>query len=99
MMKMEKTALIVIDVQNDYFPKGKMELYQAEQALEQINLLEDAFLKNQQPIIYIQHIFNQENAPFFAAGTVGVELSSGLKATADSIRIEKHYPNSFFRPV
>ena len=94
---MEKTALIVIDVQNDYFPKGKMELYQAEQALKQINLLENAFLQNKQPIIYIQHIFDQPNAPFFEAGTVGVELHSGLKTLADSIVIEKHYPNSFFQ--
>lgn len=94
---MEKTALIVIDVQNDYFPKGKMELYQAEQALKQTNLLEDVFMANHQPIIYIQHIFNQENAPFFEAGTVGVELHSGLKTQSDSIVIEKHYPNSFFQ--
>jgi nicotinamidase-related amidase len=62
---MNKTALIIIDVQNDYFPQAKMELYQAELALKQINLLEDTFLKNKQPIIYIQHIFNQPNAPFF----------------------------------
>lgn len=93
---MNKTALIIIDVQNDYFPQAKMALYQAELALKQINLLEDAFLKNKQPIIYIQHIFNQPNAPFFEAGTFGVELHSGLQLTADSIVVEKHYPNSFF---
>lgn len=94
---MSKTALLVIDVQNDYFPQGKMELFCAEQALKQVNRLEDSFIKNDQPIIYIQHIFNQENAPFFEAGTVGVELHSGLKTQSDSIVIEKHYPNSFFQ--
>lgn len=74
-----------------------MELYQAEQAVKQINLLENAFLENEQPIIYIQHIFNQPNVPFFEAGTVGVELHSGLKMQTDSIVVEKHYPNSFFQ--
>lgn len=62
-----KTALIVIDIQNDYFPKGKMELHQADQALKQINLIEALFLETKQPIIYIQHIFDQSNAPFFGA--------------------------------
>ena len=94
---MSKTALLVIDVQNDYFPQGKMELFRVEQALIQVNKLEDAFIQNDQPIIYIQHIANQPNAPFFEAGTVGVELHSGLKIVPDSIVIEKHYPNSFFQ--
>ncbi len=30
--KMENTALLIIDIQNDYFPGGKMELKGAEQA-------------------------------------------------------------------
>lgn len=34
--KMIKQALLVIDVQNDYFPKGKMELYRSEYALEKL---------------------------------------------------------------
>ena len=73
---MSKTALLVIDVQNDYFPQGKMELFCAEQALKQINRLEDTFIENGQPIIYIQHIAQQPNATFFEAGTEGVDLHS-----------------------
>ncbi|WP_089605461.1 cysteine hydrolase family protein [Acinetobacter piscicola] len=94
---MSKTALLVIDVQNDYFPQGKMELFCAEQALKQVNRLEASFIKNDQPIIYIQHIANQPNASFFEAETEGVALHSGLRVKADSIVIEKHYPNSFFQ--
>lgn len=94
---MSQTALLVIDVQNDYFPQGKMELFCAEQALKHINRLEDLFIKREQPIIYIQHIANQPNATFFQAGTSGVALHSGLRVKADSIVIEKHYPNSFFQ--
>jgi nicotinamidase-related amidase len=94
---MSQTALLVIDVQNDYFPQGKMELFCAEQALKHINRLEDLFIKREQPIIYIQHIANQPNATFFQAGTLGVALHSGLRVKGDSIVIEKHYPNSFFQ--
>lgn len=94
---MSKTALLVIDVQNDYFPKGKMELCGAEQALIHINRLENEFIKNDQPIIYIQHVVNEPNAAFFEAGTLGVELHSGLNIEPDAIVIEKQYPNSFFQ--
>ena len=94
---MTKAALLVIDVQNDYFPQGKMELFQAEQALKQTNHLEDEFIKNNQPVIYIQHIVHQVNAPFFEVGTQGVKLHSGLHIQSDSIIVEKHFPNSFFQ--
>lgn len=94
---MKKEALLIIDVQNDYFPAGKMELFQAEQALQYINRLEDEFIQHQRPIIYIQHIFDGENAPFFQAGTSGVELHRGLRLKPDSIIVEKKYPNSFFQ--
>jgi nicotinamidase-related amidase len=38
-----KQALLVIDVQNDYFKNGKMELVGPDQALDKINQLEQYF--------------------------------------------------------
>jgi nicotinamidase-related amidase len=52
---MMKQALLIIDVQNDYFKNGKMELVNPDLALAQTNLLEDHFIQNNLPIIYIQH--------------------------------------------
>lgn len=90
-----KQALLVIDVQNDYFSGGKMELAQPEAALDKINLLEVHFLKQGLPIIYIQHT-KPKNADFFEAGTVGAELHPKLKIHTDSLIIEKHFPDSFY---
>lgn len=90
-----KQALLVIDVQNDYFPGGKMALHQPEQALAQVNQLENYFISKNLPVIYIQHIKHAENADFFGAGTIGAELHPELKTDAQSIIIEKHFPNSF----
>jgi len=59
-----KQALLVIDVQNDYFPQGKMELVQPELALNNIKQLEQFFIEKNLPIIYIQHI-NPPQASFF----------------------------------
>lgn len=89
-----KQALLVIDVQNDYFKNGKMELVNPEFALQQINKLEQHFIQNGLPIIYIQHI-NPVSASFFQENTLGIELHSQLKVTDTSIIVKKHFPNSF----
>ena len=90
-----KQALLIIDIQNDYFPEGKSELHEADKALLKVNQLENSFLSEQKPIIYIQHIKHQLNADFFEAGTIGCELHPNLKLQEQSIIIEKHFPNSF----
>ena len=89
-----KQALLIIDVQNDYFKNGKMELVNPELALQYTNQLEDHFIQNNLPIIYIQHV-NPTSASFFQENTVGVELHPQLKVTENSIIVEKHFPNSF----
>jgi nicotinamidase-related amidase len=94
---MKNTALLVIDVQNDYFPNGHMALHQPEIALQHINQLEQHFRENQQPIIYIQHVQLDTTRSFFIKDTEGVDLHAGLDIHADSIIIEKHFPNSFFQ--
>ncbi|WP_353173032.1 cysteine hydrolase family protein [Acinetobacter rudis] len=94
---MKKTALLVIDVQNDYFANGKMELHHPEDALNNINRLEQHFIQAKQPIIYIQHIFKDPDAAFFVQDTDGVKLHADLKIDEDSTIIIKHFPNSFFQ--
>lgn len=90
-----KQALIIIDVQNDYFKNGKMELDHPEKVLKNINKLEDKFAFLNLPIVYIKHINYNKNALFFFPNTSGVNLHKGLLLGKDSIIIEKHFPNSF----
>ncbi|MGX7417348.1 cysteine hydrolase family protein [Carnobacterium gallinarum] len=92
-----KQALLVIDVQNDYFTGGRMALIQPEKALKNINRLEHKFQQENCPIVYIQHVNRSESAAFFQANTEGVELHSDLLIREDSLIIEKQFPNSFFK--
>lgn len=92
-----KQGLLIIDVQQDYFPGGKMPLVQPEAALRQINRLEEHFLQNDLPIIYIQHIKYDLHADFFKVCSKGAQLHPSLKATSQSIIIKKLFPNSFFK--
>lgn len=88
-------ALLIIDVQNDYFPNGKCELCQSEAALDVIKRLLKCFRENNQPVYYVQHI-SAENAAFFISNTDGASIHREIKPLDSEKIIEKHYPNSFY---
>jgi nicotinamidase-related amidase len=77
-------ALIIIDVQNDYFPNGNYPLWNAEKTLTQIEIAIAAAHQRQMPVILVQHIANPDNgaSPFFNADTEGVQLHPRLVAAA-----------------
>ena len=74
-------ALLVIDLQNDYFPGGKFPLWNTDVVLQNI---EQAIAKaNAQgvPVIHIQHVAKGV-APFFNEGTPGAEIHPYILAAA-----------------
>lgn len=89
-----KEALIIIDVQNDYFKGGSCELYQPEKAESKIMELISESRKLNRPIVYIQHI-NPPDDYFFIEGTYGCEISPRIKPQPEDKVIIKYYPNSF----
>lgn len=93
--KMENTALLIIDVQNDYFPGGKMTLEGAEQAGKNTKRILEYFRKNNLPVIHIKHISTNEGATFFLPETTGADIHSLVSPLANEKVIVKHFPNSF----
>lgn len=90
-----KKALLIIDVQNDYFPNGKCELYQSELALGNIEELLTYFRNNNLPVYYVQHIA-EATASFFVPDTDGVNIHNSIAPLDSEKVIIKHFPNSFF---
>ncbi len=90
-----KTGLILVDIQNDYFPGGSMELVGIREAVTKAKELLSIFRENHWPTFHIQHISTQKNATFFLPGTPGIEIHDDIKPFADERIIPKHYPNSF----
>lgn len=88
------TALVIIDVQNDYFPQGKCELFQSEQALKVTKRLLKHFRERKLPIFYVQHI-SPEDAAFFLPNTKGVQLHKEIEPLGSEYIIVKHTPNGF----
>ena len=88
-------ALLIIDIQNDYFPGGAMELVGSEQAGANAARLLAAFRAKGLPVIHIQHVSTRPGASFFLPGTPGVEIHACVAPQGDEPVFQKHFPNSF----
>jgi nicotinamidase-related amidase len=89
------TALLLIDIQNDYFDGGKMELVEPERAADNAKIILDRFRHDGLPIIHIQHIATSPAATFFLPDTPGADIHAKVLPLPTEKRIVKHFPNSF----
>jgi nicotinamidase-related amidase len=94
-MNNSNIALILVDIQNDYFPGGRMELDGSPEAGLQAGRLLSVFREHGLPLVHIQHISTRPGATFFLPNTCGAEIHSCVTPLSDEIIIQKHFPNSF----
>ncbi len=90
-----KQGLIIVDVQNDYFIGGTMELVAMDATASNCAKLLDSFRKKQTPIFHVQHIATREGATFFVPNTHGCEIHESVKPYENEPVVVKNYPNSF----
>ncbi|WP_373741376.1 cysteine hydrolase family protein [Neisseria sp.] len=93
-----KTALLIVDFQNDYFPTfngAKFPLHQTEQAADKAAKLLAAFRSKGLPVVHVRHVFQGENAPFFGEGTQGAEIHASVAPIEGEAVVIKHQINSF----
>ncbi|MAM76456.1 cysteine hydrolase family protein [uncultured Tistrella sp.] len=92
---MGKRALVVIDVQNDYFPGGRWPLVGIEAAAANVARLIAAFRAAGEPVVHVRHEFAGEGAPFFAAGSDGARIHDSVSPAEGEPVVLKHFPNAF----
>jgi len=90
-----KTALLIIDIQNDYFEGGTMTLSGSDKASKNARLILDKFRIDSLLVVHIQHIATNPAATFFQPNTKGVEIHKNVTPLEQEKVIIKHYPNSF----
>lgn len=91
------TALLLIDIQNDYFPGGRMELVGSEEAASKARLLLDRFRKAGRPVIHVRHESTEPGATFFLPGTAGAQIREVVRPVPGEIVVTKHFPNAFLQ--
>jgi len=90
-----KKGLLIVDIQNDYFPGGAMELEGSTEAGAQAAKLLKAFREKSLPIIHIQHVAKHAGATFFLPDTKGMEIHPAVTPAAGETLFQKNYPSSF----
>jgi nicotinamidase-related amidase len=93
------TALILVDIQNDYFPGGRMELVKIQEASANAKELLSIFREKHRPTFHIQHVAASSKAPFFRPDTTGIDFHDSIEPLPEETIIQKHYPNSFRETV
>lgn len=97
-MTASRRALVVIDVQNDYFPGGGYPLWNTEETLAHTEAAIASARAQGVHVVLVQHVANpaQGRSPFFNAGTEGVALHPRIRAAApDAPVLQKQHADSF----
>ena len=89
------TALLLIDIQNDYFPNGRMPLDKSTEAGQKAKEILQVYRNSKLPVIHVQHISTRPDAVHFLPCTKGVEFHEDVTPLKNETIIKKHYPNSF----
>jgi nicotinamidase-related amidase len=89
------SALLVIDIQNDYFPDGLNEMYGSEKVAGKAKNIIEKFKKNNLEVIYVQHIASNSDAKYFKPDTNGINFYHLIKPESNEKIIIKNKLSSF----
>lgn len=96
-MAMKNTALVLIDIQNDYFPNGALTLDSAIDAAAKSRRLLDIFRSEQLPIVHIQHETTNQQMGFMLPGSYGQKIHDSVEPSGEEACFTKYYPNAFWQ--
>ena len=90
-----KKALLIIDIQNDYFEGGANPLSGSLEASINAKRLLTDFRSKSLPVVHVQHFSTRPGSTFFIPNTNGVEIHENVRPVNGEKVIAKNYPNSF----
>ncbi len=93
----QNQALLLIDIQNDYFEGGLFPLHNPQAALANAQNALSRFRSAGLPVIHAQHINTREGATFFLPDTQGVKIHEALTPLDGEYVVVKHAPSSFYQ--
>ena len=94
---MTETALILVDIQNDYFEHGNWPVAKMATASTNATRLLDHARKSGQLVVHIHHEIPSDDAPFFRPGTDGARIHASVTPQQDEAVILEASPEQFPR--
>jgi nicotinamidase-related amidase len=92
---MKHTALIVIDLQNEYLPTGKLPLSDLDAAVANAVAAIAHARAAGIPVFHVRHVAMEPASPIFAPDTANVEIQPAVAPCAGEPVIVKHHVNVF----
>ena len=90
-------TLLIVDIQNDYFDGGAMPLVGSDRAGAAARQVLGSFRATGDPVVHVQHVWDDPDATFMRPGTRGVEIHDSVRPLTGEPVVTKAEPNSFFR--
>jgi len=94
---MKNTAIVLIDIQNDYFSNGALMLDSATDAATKARRLLDIFRDKQLPVVHIQHETTEQEMGFMLPGSYGQKIHDSVKPSGEEVCFTKYYPSAFWQ--
>lgn len=88
-------ALLLVDIQLDYFPGGAFPLVEPEAAAAAARAVLDSFRAAGDLVVHVFHVSTDPDATFFVPGTPGLDFHPSVAPVDGEPVLEKHAPNSF----
>ncbi|WP_420122727.1 cysteine hydrolase family protein [Nakamurella sp.] len=88
-------TLLIVDIQNDYFPGGAHPLVGATEAGAVAASVLAAFRRAGDPVVHVQHVWDAPDATFMRPGTPGVQINPAVTPAAGEPVVTKAEPNAF----
>jgi nicotinamidase-related amidase len=91
----DREVLLLVDIQNDYFPGGRYEVPGSVEAARAAAALLAAQRAKGGPVVHVRHIATRPGSTFFLPDTLGAEFHASVQPLPEEPVVIKHYPNSF----
>ena len=92
---MNRTALIVIDLQNEYLPTGKLPLSGLDAAVANAVAVIAYARTTGMPVFHVRHVATDQASPIFAPDTPNVDIQPAVAPRDGEPVIVKHHVNAF----
>lgn len=92
---MANRAVIVVDLQNEYLPSGKLPLVGIDAAVSNAARIIDATRSSGDILVHVRHESPTADAPIFAAGSDNVKIIEAVAPREGETVVVKQYPNAF----
>jgi nicotinamidase-related amidase len=88
-------ALLLIDIQRDYFPGGRHPLVGSDRAADAASSVLADFRARAEPIVHVQHSWDGPDAAYLKPGTSGFAHDDRVAPAGEEPIVVKEAPNAF----